>query len=73
MIEICLVKSASTSVVFRLVKKQIAKQILGNWKFRLATFAWELLLQDLMLGELVSSSWGNRLTATGGTLGDRLP
>ena len=29
-------------------------------------FAWQLLLQDLRLGELVSSSWGNRLTATGG-------
>ena len=56
-----------------IAEKQIAKQMLGNWKFRWGTFAWELLLQDLRLGELVSSSWGNRLTATGGTLGDQLP
>ena len=71
MMDICLVKSASTSVVCSLVTKQIAKQILGNWKIRLGTFAWELLLQDLRLGEPGSSGWGNRLAGSGGPGGAR--
>ena len=41
------------------MEKQIAKQILGNWTFRLGIFAWELLLQDLRLG--------NRAPLAGGT------
>ena len=52
-------------------KNRWQTQILGNWKFCLGTFAWELLLQDLRLGELGSWGWGNRLTATGGTRGRR--
>ena len=49
MIEICLVKSAATSVVCWLVTKQIAKRYLGT-----GNFAWELWLQNLNLGELAS-------------------
>ena len=56
-----------------MVAKQIAKQILGNWKFHLGTFAWELLLQDLRLGEPGYSGWGNRLAGPGGTLGAGSP
>ena len=61
-IEICLVKSASTSVVCWLVTKPIAKQIRGNWNFRLGTLApgsqaWGTGL--LRLGEPVGGSWGN--------------
>ena len=61
-IEICLVKSASTSVVRRLVTKQIAKRILGNWTFRLGTLApgsqaWGTGL--LRPGEPADGNWGH--------------
>ena len=30
------------------------------WKFRLGTFAWELWLQDIMLGEVGSKRFGKQ-------------